>query len=89
MLIGTILNELFFDRKLTAVEIAQIGQYAENVYFGKPSGLMDQTASSVGGLVFIDFADPQTPLVERVEFDFAHCGLYALHPRFRARTTRI
>jgi len=51
-----------------------IGQYAENVYFGKPSGLMDQTASSVGGLVFIDFADPQTPLVERVEFDFAHCG---------------
>ena len=74
VLIGTILNELFFDRKLTAVEIAQIGQYAENVYFGKPSGLMDQTASSVGGLVFIDFADPQTPLVERVEFDFAHCG---------------
>ena len=51
-----------------------MGQWAENVYFGKPCGLMDQMASSVGGLVFIDFADPQTPLVERVEFDFAHCG---------------
>ena len=74
VLIGTICNELFFDRKCSAVEIAQIGQYAENVYFGKPCGLMDQMASSVGGLVFIDFADPQTPLVERVEFDFAHCG---------------
>lgn len=74
VLIGTILNELFFDKRLSAVEIAQIGQYAENVYFGKPSGLMDQTASSVGGLVFIDFADPASPVVERVEFDFAHCG---------------
>ena len=74
MLIGTILNELFFEKKLSAVEIAQIGQYAENVYFGKPCGLMDQTASSVGGLVFIDFADPTKPIVERVEFDFAHCG---------------
>lgn len=74
VLIGTIINELFFDRALSAVEIAQIGQYAENVYFGKPCGLMDQTASSVGGLVFIDFAAPQTPVVERVEFDFAHCG---------------
>ncbi len=74
VLIGTILNELFFEKKLSAVEIAQIGQYAENVYFGKPCGLMDQTASSVGGLVFIDFADPTKPIVERVEFDFAHCG---------------
>ena len=74
VLTGTIINHLFFAEKATPVEIAQIGQYAENVYFGKPSGLMDQTASSVGGLVFIDFADPQTPLVERVEFDFAHCG---------------
>ena len=74
VLMGTMLNELFWEGRCTAVELAQIGQYAENVYFGKPSGLMDQTASSVGGLVFIDFADPQTPLVERVEFDFAHCG---------------
>ena len=68
---GTILNELFFDKKLTAVEIAQIGQYAENIYFGKPCGLMDQTASAVGGMVFIDFADPAQPYVEPVSFDFA------------------
>ena len=59
VLFGTIFNELFFQKKLTAVEIAQIGQYAENIYFGKPSGLMDQMASSVGGMVFIDFADPK------------------------------
>ena len=74
VLIGTILNELFFDRKLTAVEIAQIGQYAENVYFGKPCGLMDQTASSVGNIITIDFADPEHPAVERLDFDFASCG---------------
>lgn len=74
VLIGTILNELFFEKKLSAVEIAQIGQYAENVYFGKPSGLMDQTASSVGGMVFIDFADPANPVVERLDFDFSAAG---------------
>jgi len=74
VLMGTICNELFFERKLSAVEIAQIGQYAENVYFGKPSGLMDQAASSVGGMVYIDFADPQHPLVERINFDFEKAG---------------
>lgn len=74
VLIGRILNGLFFENKLSAVEIAQIGQYAENVYFGKPSGLMDQMASSVGGLVAIDFADPAAPGVERVDFDFSRCG---------------
>lgn len=74
VLIGTILNELFFDKKLTAVEIAQIGQFAENVYFGKPCGLMDQTASSVGGMVFIDFADPAKPVVEKLDFDFGKAG---------------
>jgi len=77
VLIGTILNECFFDRKLTPVEIAQIGQWAENVYFGKPSGLMDQTASSVGGMVFIDFQDPASPVVEQLAFDFSQAG-YAL-----------
>ena len=60
VLFGTILNELFFDKKLSPVEIAQIGQYSENVHFGKPCGLMDQMASSVGSLVFIDFEDPAT-----------------------------
>ena len=74
VLIGTICNHLFFDARLSAVEIAQIGQWAENVYFGKPCGLMDQTASSVGNLVFIDFADPANPVVERIDFDFDKAG---------------
>ena len=74
VLFGTILNDLFFDSKLTAVEIAQIGQWAENVYFGKPCGLMDQTASSVGGMVFIDFENPEAPCVEKLDFDFAAAG---------------
>ena len=77
VLIGSILNTLFFQNKLDAVEIAKIGQYAENMYFGKPCGLMDQTASSVGGMVFIDFADPMNPRVEKLNFDFAATG-YAL-----------
>ena len=74
VLIGTICNHLFFENKLSAVEIAQIGQWAENVYFGKPCGLMDQTASSVGGMVFIDFADNANPVVEKIDFDFAATG---------------
>lgn len=77
VLFGTILNELFFDKKLSAVEIAQIGQYAENVYFGKPCGLMDQMASSVGGLVYIDFENPQEPVIDKIDFDLAKAG-YAL-----------
>lgn len=77
VLIGTIFNELCFEKRLTAVEVAQIGQYAENVYFGKPSGLMDQTASSVGGMVFIDFADPAHPVVENLSLDLNALG-YAL-----------
>ena len=71
VLIGTIINCLFFDKKLSAIEIAQVGQYAENVFFGKPCGLMDQIASSVGAMVFIDFKDPQAPVVEKIDFDFA------------------
>ncbi len=74
VLIGTILNNLFFDSKCSAVEIAQIGQYAENVFFGKPCGLMDQTASSVGGVVSIDFCDNTNPVVDQVPFDFAASG---------------
>ena len=77
VLFGTILNELFYDKKLSAVEIAQIGQYAENVYFGKPCGLMDQMASSVGGLVYIDFENPAQPKIEKINFDLAKAG-YAL-----------
>ena len=74
VLIGTILNELFFDKKLSPIEIAQIGQYAENVYFGKPCGLMDQMASSVGGMVYIDFENSEHPVVEKIDFDFQKEG---------------
>ncbi|MEI3347625.1 MAG: hypothetical protein V8R55_04245 [Dysosmobacter sp.] len=77
VLIGTILNDLFWGGKCSAVEIAQIGQYAENVFFGKPCGLMDQTASSVGGVVAIDFADTDHPVVERMDLDLHKDG-YAL-----------
>ena len=68
-LIGTILSYLYNDGAIDSVTIAIIGQYAENVYFGKPCGLMDQMACSVGSLVHIDFANPADPMVERVEFD--------------------
>jgi galactokinase len=72
--VGTILNHLFNGGGVDAVRIAQIGQYAENNYFGKPSGLMDQAASAVGGFVAFDFKDPGKPVVEPVDFDFASCG---------------
>ena len=74
VLVGVIINSLFFCSAADPVKIAQISQYAENVYFGKPSGLMDQMASSVGNLVFIDFCDPEAPAVERIDFDFSKSG---------------
>ncbi len=74
VLIGTIINHLFFDGRVSQPEIAQIGQYAENVFFGKPCGLMDQTASAVGGLVTIDFFDKDKPAIRSVNFDFSTCG---------------
>jgi len=74
VLIGTIINHLFFDGKMSQPQIAVIGQYAENVFFGKPCGLMDQMASAVGGMVAIDFADPENPVITPVNFDFAACG---------------
>ena len=74
VLIGTIINGLFFENKATAPEVAQIGQYAENVFFGKPCGLMDQTASAVGNLVTIDFFELGNPVIKPVNFDFASCG---------------
>ncbi len=75
VLIGTIINHLFFEDKADAVKIAQIGQYAENYYFGKPSGLMDQMASSVGNLITIDFRDPENPAVKKLNMDFEKTGL--------------
>ena len=74
VLIGTIINHLFFGGRVSQPEIAQIGQYAENVFFGKPCGLMDQTASAVGGLVTIDFADKEHPDIRPVHFDFSTTG---------------
>ena len=74
VLIGTIINHLFFDSRVSQAEVAQIGQYAENVFFGKPCGLMDQTASAVGGLVTIDFADKAHPDIRPVHFDFSTTG---------------
>ena len=77
VLLGTILNHVYNEGKISPVIIAQIAQYSENEYFGKPCGLMDQTASSVGGFVTIDFKNPQEPVIEKVDFNFSACG-YAL-----------
>ena len=73
-LIGTIFSYLYNEGKVNPVKIAQISQYAENVYFGKPSGLMDQMASSVGGFVAIDFKDVESPIIENVNVDFDSFG---------------
>ena len=75
VLIGVILNDLFLAEKVSPIAIAQIGQWAENVYFGKPCGLMDQMASSVGNIITIDFASPAKPVVEPVAVDFSKAGL--------------
>ncbi len=74
VLVGTIINHLFFHQKLSQPDIAGIGQYAENVFFGKPCGLMDQMASAVGGMVSIDFFDSRQPRIQPVDFDFSACG---------------
>ena len=74
VLIGNILSGLYNDMKIDPVFLAQAGQYAENVYFGKPCGLMDQMASSIGGLINIDFEDPQSPKIKKVEVDFEEYG---------------
>jgi len=74
VLIGNILNRFCCGGKLDPIQIAKIGQYAENVYFGKPSGLMDQMGSSVGGAVAIDFADPDDPDVRQIRCDFTQSG---------------
>jgi len=74
VLIGTILSELFNDGKLDPITNAIIGQYAENNFFGKPCGLMDQTACAVGGFITIDFKTPANPIVKKVNFDFTKTG---------------
>ncbi|MBQ1212399.1 MAG: galactokinase [Clostridia bacterium] len=74
VMIGNILNHLANGGKIDNPEIAKISQFAENVYFGKPCGLMDQTACAVGGFVAIDFADPTKPVIEPIEFDLSGKG---------------
>ena len=73
-IIGTIIYGLYNDMTIDPVVIAQVGQYAENVYFGKPCGLMDQCASSVGSLINIDFNDVAKPIVNKVDVDFSKFG---------------
>jgi galactokinase len=74
VLIGAILSQLFNQGKVDPIQNAIIGQYAENNYFGKPCGLMDQTACAMGGLITIDFKDPSNPVVKKVNFDFVATG---------------
>ena len=75
VLIGEIFNSLYGDDSLSPVEIAKIGQYAENVYFGKPSGLLDQLSCAYGGIIGIDFENKTEPKVEPLSFDFADYDL--------------
>lgn len=74
VLIGAILSELYNAGKLDPIQNAIIGQYSENNFFGKPCGLMDQTACAMGGLITIDFKDPSKPVVKKVNFDFVSTG---------------
>lgn len=75
VLVGKIFSRIYnADNEISPVELAKIGQYAENVYFGKPCGLMDQTACAVGGVISIDFKDTKNPVVEQVQLDLAKLG---------------
>ena len=74
VMVGNILNHLYGEGKCENAEIAKIAQYSENVWFGKPSGLMDQTACAVGGFVFIDFKDPKSPVIEPIPFSLSDAG---------------
>lgn len=74
VLIGNVLTGLYNNGGISDIKIAQIAQYSENVYFGKPSGLMDQMASSVGGFVTIDFKDTKAPIIENIKVDFEKFG---------------
>ncbi len=74
VLVGTLLNYLYNDGKISPVTIAEVAQYAENEFFGKPCGLMDQMACSVGGFVEIDFEKAGAPVITPVAFDFGACG---------------
>ena len=74
VMIGNIINHFYNGGVIDAPTIAKTAQYSENVFFGKPCGLMDQTACAVGGFVYIDFADPQNPVIEPLKFDLSESG---------------
>lgn len=74
VLIGTVLSHLYNDGQVNPVTVAKIAQYSENVYFGKPSGLLDQMASSVGTFVTIDFESTKNPVIKKVQYDFSKSG---------------
>ncbi len=73
-MVGNILSHMYNDGKVDNVEIAKLAQYSENVFFGKPCGLMDQVACAVGGIVAIDFEDPKAPVIDKVDFDISGAG---------------
>ena len=73
-MIGNIFNHIYNEGKIDNVEIAKLSQYAENQFFGKPCGLMDQMACGVGGIIAIDFADPSKPLIDKIDFDITAAG---------------
>jgi galactokinase len=73
-MVGTIFNHLYNHCAIDNVEIGKIAQYAENVFFGKPCGLMDQLACAVGGVIAIDFADTSAPIIEKIPFDVTAAG---------------
>lgn len=74
VLLGTVMSYLFNDGKIDAVDIAKVAQYSENVFFGKPCGLLDQMASSVGTFVTIDFKSTENPVIKKIAFDFSKSG---------------
>ena len=73
-LIGRIISGMYNDGSISYVEMARAGQFAENEYFGKPCGLMDQIACASDSLVYIDFAYDDCPIIEEIKFDFSRCG---------------
>ena len=74
VLVGTIINGMFFDNKADEITVAKIGQYAEREYFGKPCGLLDQMASSLGGFTYADFNNPASPITEKINLDIHSFG---------------
>ena len=74
VLLGSVLSHMFNDGKISAVDIAKVAQYSENVFFGKPCGLLDQMASSVGTFVSIDFKSTKDPVINKIDYDFASSG---------------